>query len=536
MSLSASLLALSLLAPAGGEIPEIRAVVVSGVSQDERETLLTYLRVAPGRRLTGTTDALATRLASHYRIRGFPAAEGKARFEPDNGTLFLDVDQGRLASIAIDGLEPDEQEPVLRALDLRPGAPFTDDAVTEALFRAHDAFPGALETVGEPPYSWERSDRGIGLTLHLRRKTAYVEWGRGGTGRAPLYNRVDGFAPGARARIFLFAPSLEPVEGYAHVSYGLAAEKARFALGVRRSLGQRTRLTLGYEFHDLTDTDDSFRAIGLEKPKGRKVFFSIFENYYARRGHEVSALLRASRRVQLGLNWRSDRYTSLPIEADGSLFFDKDAPASPPVAEGSMRSLMATARWSPSALFADADVENDALLVRNPYGTAFVRAQGFRAEASFEWADPSLGGKLFFHRLIVHLRGSRHLALRHSLTGRALFGAGKDLPPQRLFVLGGMGTLRGRPLGARTGERMAMATAEYVFDLGSPFPGLAVFYDGGDAWNEGVARRWLSDVGVGLTWPGGETPLARIDLAVPLNTEGAARRVRVTGSLLIPLL
>src|SRR5262249_21260035 len=160
---------------------------------------------------------------------------------------------------------------------------------------------------------------------------------------------------------------------------------------------------------------------------------------------------------------------SLPLEADGSFFFDKAAPPNPEVREGLMRSLIAVARWSTAGpLFSDREAQNDSFLVRNPYGTAFVKDQGFRAEASFEWADAGrLGGAFPCGPRPPHLRAPRHVSPRQALTGRFLLGIGDgELPPQRRFALGGMGTLRGRALRELAGDRMALATAEYAFEPG----------------------------------------------------------------------
>jgi outer membrane protein assembly factor BamA len=122
------------------------------------------------------------------------------------------------------------------------------------------------------------------------------------------------------------------------------------------------------------------------------------------------------------------------------------------------------------------------------------------------------------------------------VNGRVLLGLGSDgLPAQRRFALGGMGTLRGRELRQVSGDNMALVTAEYSFEPGSPWPALALFYDGGSAWSSGVTGRgWLSDVGVGLVWPGGGRRLARLDVALPLNDPGSERKLRVTGHLLLP--
>lgn len=518
----------------------IRSLEVLGSTLYDREAVWRILRLRSGSPLKSGPEALARILESHYRIRGFPAARVRAGFDVQTETLRVEIDEGRLASVEVAGLSASDAPRAVAALDLEEGTTVTDSDITDALRRLDEAFRGAFETVGAPPYDIAWSDAGARLTLRLRKKAAAFGVGRGGTGRASLFNRVEGFQPGLRARLLLFERAANPLEAYAHASYGFAAGKARLALGARSSIGHRPSVAFGYEYHDLTDTDDTFRGWGIEKPPGRMVFFSVFEDYFSRRGHEASVFLLLSPRFHFGLNWRNDRHGSLPIEGDGSFFFEKTPRPNPPVSEGVVRSVLATVRWSTGGpLFDEAATLSESFLVRNPYGTPFERSQGFRGEATFEVADrEALGGDFSFRRFVLHLRGSRRVSSRQSVTGRILMGlGGRELPTQKRFALGGFGTLRGHRLKELTGDNMAMATGEYAFEPGSPYPGFVLFYDGGTVWSHGEeGPGWRSDLGMGILWPGGGARLLRIDVAVPLNGDDGRRRPRVTGSLLIPAL
>jgi hemolysin activation/secretion protein len=248
--------------------------------------------------------------------------------------------------------------------------------------------------------------------------------------------------------------------------------------------------------------------------------------------------VRPSSHFQLGVNFRSDTFESQPIVSDHFLFLREDPPPNPAVTEGLSRSLLFTARWAfKEPLFPDWGAERYSFLVRDPYGTPFQRPQVLRAEGTLEVADAdALGGVFTYQRFTGHVRGAAQLSLRHALLGRVTVGLGSDgLPPQRRFSLGGNGTLRGRDRDDVTGDRMVLASAEYQFEPNSPWPAAILFYDGGTAWDEGAPRpAWRHDAGVGLAWPPGDSRFVRVDVAMPLNTLGGTRTVRVTGFVRVP--
>jgi Omp85 superfamily domain len=535
------LLLLALLAPATppAEPVPVRTVALECATVFDLATVQRLIGFDPERGLRRDAASAAAALESAYHIRGYPAAKVGARLEPEGGVLTLVVDEGRLAAVAVDGVGERAARRALEAMALQTGGVLDDAEVARALRRLEERAGGAFETRGDPPYTVERGPEGARLVVHLVPRRGQLRLGPGGTGRASLYNRVDGYAPGMRTGVTVFDHgSLNHLDLYGHLTYGFAADRASFALGGRKPVGPGRLVTLGYEFHDFTDTDDTFRGRLPVTPPGRHIFFSIFEDYFRRRGHEAFAFARLGPRAHLGVSYRADTHESLPLEADGSFFFDKEPPPNPPIADGRARSLLFTLRATGGeTLFNEPQIEADSFLVRDPYGTRFWRDEGWRAEATFEWADPDqLGGDLDFHRFVGHLRGARALAPGHHVNGRVLLGLGSDgLPAQRRFALGGMGTLRGRELRQVSGDNMALVTAEYSFEPGSPWPALALFYDGGSAWSSGVTGRgWLSDVGVGLVWPGGGRRLARLDVALPLNDPGSERKLRVTGHLLLP--
>jgi Omp85 superfamily domain/Surface antigen variable number repeat len=534
----AALLAAALAAAPEPPAAVVRGIEVHGAAAYDLKSIQRILRVKPGDSLRRPASELAETLERRYRIIGFPAAHVEARYDPATGTLSLVVDEGRLASVEVDGVGGASRRRVLDVLDIRPGRPVRERDISGALSRLERLSGGAYVSTADPPYTIEPGPEGVKLTLHLRRRAARLQLMPGGPATASLYNRVDGLNLGANARVTLFDPvSFDHAEFYAQGAYGFSSKKVRYALGALKPFGPDRQFVVGYEYHDLTDNDDAFRRRTVEDLPGSRIYFSIFEDYYRRRGHQAYAFARITPRFQIGSLWRSDEYRSLPVTADDQILFSNHRTPNRLVEEGRMRSILGVARWAwNSDLFRNWADERESLLVRNPYGTPFLREQQARAEASFEVATPGLGGDFDFRRFIGQARVAKVFSPRRALMLRGLVGVGSgDLPPQRRFYLGGLDTLRGYARDQFSGDHLALTTAEYWFYPQSPWPGLVFFYDGGTAWDRGQPRPgWKNDVGAGIDWPGGGRGYVRVDVGFPLNREPSNKRAYVTGLIRLP--
>jgi hypothetical protein len=538
VSVSLTMCAVAVLLAAAEPAPTVRSIEVRGATAYDLKAIQRILRVNPGSTLRRPVPELAEQLERRYHILGFPAARVEGQFDPATGTLSFIVDEGRLGTVAVDGLEGDTEARVLKVLDLRPGKPVKEREISGALARLERLSGGAFVSTATPPYTIQPDPEGAKLTLHLRRRAARLQLRPGGPATASLYNRVDGLNLGASARVTLFDPvSFDHAEAYGHVAYGFSSHQARYAVGALKPFGPNRQFAVGYEYHDLTDSDDAFRHRTVDDLPGSRIYFTIFEDYYRRRGHEAYAFARATSRIQVGALWRSDDYFSLPAAANDQILFSHERTPNPPVTDGRMRSILGVARWAwKRDLFSSWPEERESFLLRNPYGTPFERDQLARVEASLEVATPRLGGDFDFRRFIGQARAARVFSPRQALLLRGLVGVGSgDLPLQRRFSLGGMGTLRGYSFKQFGGDHLVLTTAEYWLYPRSPWPGLVFFYDGGTAWNRGVPRPgWKQDVGAGIDWPGGGKGYLRLDVGFPLNREPANRRAYVTGLLRFP--
>ena len=525
-------------AGAAEDAPRIREIEVHGARAYEKNAVLRIIRLKPGDTLWRDVAAVAGALETRYHVQGFPAARVTGSFDPATGVLDLGVDEGRLVAVDVDGLEGDARRHALDVMGLETGQVLRDRDVTKALHRLEKASHGSIEADPEDAYTVERVPEGGRLTVHLRPVAGRVGFRFGSSGAGDYLNRVDGFTPwvGVEGTLHDHA-SYNHLHAYGRLGYGFASHDARFVVGALRPFGPERLVTLGYEFHDIADSDDSFRLLGFEQPPTWIVTSEEVKDYYRRRGHEAYGFVRLGHRAQLGLTWRSDELQSLDVHSDGILFVDKTPEPNQQIDDGTLRSGIATLRWADRPeLFGTRRREREAFLVRSPYDTRLEEGQELRAEASFEWADPdTLGGDFSFHRFIGSIRGARDLGPGHSVRAWVLLGlAGGDVPLPRRFFLGGLGTLRGRELKAFGGDNAALASVEWLIRLPSPFPGLVGFYDGGTAWDEGGDRDWKSDLGAGLEWPAGRGFYLRGDVGFPLQRAVWEKTARFTWRLRLP--
>ncbi|HSB60123.1 MAG TPA: POTRA domain-containing protein, partial [Vicinamibacteria bacterium] len=485
--------------PAEPPAPQVQEVEIRGAAVFDREAVLGMIRLRPGDPLRREPDAIAQGLRNRYRIAGYPAASVSSSFDEASGRLLLDVDEGRLREVVIEGLEGAASRRAIEAMGLETGEVLREGDIWSALARVEEASEGAVRTTGDPSYRVEPGEEGARLVLRLRRDPALVRlrpWGPRASGR---YNRVDGLSLGAATEVALTdASSYSHLRLLARASYGFSSRKVRYTLGLERPFGWSQRYVLGYEFHDLTDSEDGFRSYGLEEEPGAAYNSKRFTDFFRRLGHEAYAFARIGGRAQAGVAWRSDNYASLPVET-GS-----DQP-NPPVEEGRMRSLVGTVRFvSRGDLFHTRRWERESFLFPSLYVSPAPKPERWRAEATYEVATPGLGSEFDFTRFIGRVRLHRPLLARHVVDTVAFVGFSSGRPPlPKRFFLGGLGTLRGFDKKEFTGKNFVLGVVEWSWFPPPRFvPALIPFYDGGATWGgDRPGTGWKHDVGLALRLP-----------------------------------
>jgi len=524
--------------PAPPEV--VRQIVLEGSTAYSRDDTMRILRQREGQPLRTTPAALASRLESRYHIDGYLAATVSARME--DGRLILTVDEGRIASVAVEGVAGAAERRAVKAAHLEVGQVLEQAQVWDALARIEEESHGALKPEGDPPYTVERGPEGARVVLRVRRLPVRTRLGPAGPRAGGRYNRVDGLSAGLIGELDLHDTSTyDDLRLYGFGSWGFSSHKLRYALGAARTLGPESiKMLLGYEYHDLTDSDDTWRKVGLEEGTGGTINSQHTSDYFRRVGHQVSAVSEVERRFQVGASFRFDHYTSLPVVTDDRLFGYKDPRPNPVIEEGRLRSLVLTAGWvSRGALFPTRAARKQSYVERNLYQLGVTKPEAVRLEATFEVARPGWGGDYDFTRLIGNLRTHHELGRRVLLDSRLVAGrTGGEPPLFKRFFLGGQGTLRGYEAKQFDGRDMALLTVETTLLPNHRLPALIPFYDGGRTWGAGAhpAESWRNDLGLGLRWPGrGTSFFVRVDGALPLDPDpGQERKLQFTFCIRIP--
>ena len=388
----------------------VREIEVRGAKAFDREAVLGLIRLHPGDPLRRAPEVIAQGLTKRYRLAGYPAARVGVRFDEGSGLVLIEVDEGTLAEVVVVGLTGAASRRAIEALRLETGKPLREGDIWSGIARLDSASEGTVHAEGDPPYTVETGADGARVVFHLRRDPAHFElrpWGPRAAGR---YNRVDGLALGLATEMALTdASSYNHLRLMAHALYAFGSHKVRYTLGIERPFGRGQRYALGYEFHDLTDSEDAFRRWGLEEAPGGSYNSRRTGDFFRRLGHEAYAFARVGQRVQAGVAFRSDGYTSLPVTTDS------DEP-NPSVEEGRMRSFVGTVRFaSESDLYRTRRWERESFHFPSLYTSPGPKPARWRAEATYEIAKPGLGSDFDFSRFIGRIR------LHHPVGARFLF-------------------------------------------------------------------------------------------------------------------
>jgi hypothetical protein len=519
------------------EPPLVREIVLEGITAFPPSAVYRAIVLKPGGRLRRDPSVYAEDLQRRYAAHDFVAARVTAHWDAERGVLTLRADEGRLQELAIGGVEGGAAEQARRLFGLKPGQPVTEKDLRAGVGRLEKGSGGAFRAVGEPPWSIEPLTEGVRVEIAVAKVPIGFRVRLLGPDPSPLGNRVEGFAPGAGVEVTFFDQSaLEHARVYGRASYGFSSDTARFAVGAQRPFAT-DRLVVGYEFHDLTDTDDVYRRVPPAFGPGVARFTLVAEDYFRRRGHEAYAFLRPSDRIHAGVSWRRDNFRSMPVVTDDSVFLlNREPRPNPAVQEGERDVFLATGRWSAGApLYPSPVAERDSFLVRDLYGERLLPDQRARLDASLELGGESALGGPAYRRFIGHLRGRHDLTPTFAITGRLLVGLGRDLPQQRVFALGGVNTLRGYSLKSFVGDDAVLTTVEGRLIPGPRWPAFIAFYDGGAAWTSGTSGAgWRDDVGLGLEWPTTGLLRVRVDGAYALRPPPGQDRARVYATIVLP--
>jgi len=465
-----------------------------------------------GQPLPMPAEDLAAELERLHKREGYSFARVTATFDPATGRLALHGDQGRLDAVEVAGVDEKFAGEIAQRVKYVTGAAFNRPVVHRTIQDMLARAEGAITFTDDPYDLVDRGGKRV-LIVNLRTRQGTAGFTTGTGAREDWFTPVGGFAPALGFSATAFDAehfNHTYIEGYA--TYRFGSDRWGYSIGFERPLFQTPRLSVGAAVHDLLASDDRWRVSMDEQSLVAMGFRNSFRDYYRRRGYQLNAALQLHPQHEVLASWQHDRHEAVFTETDFSLFRDDHAfRPNAPIAEGRIRAGVIGYFWDSRGL------DRERLkhtyrrhLLDDLFGTPGGSRPGWRVE----WTSELAGGDFDFRRHILNVRRYTRLSPGQALNARLIAGFSDGvLPPQRLFALGGIGSVHGYRFKEAAGEKMALANVEYKVNLrvdGDVRRGVngILFFDAGRVYGStlptgdgalpGSNTDWLKGIGVGL--------------------------------------
>lgn len=266
------------------------------------------------------------------------------------------------------------------------------------------------------------------------------------------YNRVEGMFLGLGSEKRYYWDGRKEYSLYGSVGWGFKSHLWRGNLGLSRqfAFNDGQLLEFGVEGHSLTDTKDDW-VIGLtENTLSSLLIHEDYRDYFTREGLGFNVAYSVEQDYltsQLKVEYLLDKYSSLENHAEWSFFGgDKVFRLNPAIDDGKMRSIVVSL-----------GVSTTTKTIRGP--------EGWNVYATGEFADKNFGSDFGFNQYVADVRRFQPLGRYDNLNLRFRVGtADGQLPVQKVFEIGGLGSLPGFPFKYEAGNRMMLFNAEYIID------------------------------------------------------------------------
>jgi hypothetical protein len=294
------------------------------------------------------------------------------------------------------------------------------------------------------------------------------------------YNRVDGPALTLGAA-FQTARGPAPVL-FAEASYAYSRERGLYEGGFEFPIGDRPRLRIGGSAYRRTATEDDWIV-----PEGENTIFALvartdYRDHYESEGAQGYAAWNPGSDFELRAGARFESQRSLSVRTRVSLTgHDPVFRPNPPIQDGDEQAFTIGVRLGPAELPIKGGTHGDATYERS----------GEPLHGDFEYGRVRAG---------VHtqsrLSPTQDLRVR-LIAGSTLTGA---LPAQKIWYVGGIGTLRGHDFKSFAGDQFFVANAEFYRRARKNVYAFT-FLDCGAAWfgSDNLSRqRPALDAGLGV--------------------------------------
>lgn len=268
------------------------------------------------------------------------------------------------------------------------------------------------------------------------------------------YNRVEGLFIGFGSDKKFYWDGRRSWTAFGGVGWGFKSHTWRYNLGLARQFvlsGEGNHLLeLGLEGYSLTDSKDNWIISTNENSTAAFFIHEDFLDFYGRRGltgHVAWYTQGSLVRTELRVGYVADSYRSLDQRTDWALFGgNKTFRLNPPITDGTMRSVVATAALT-------------------TFDKTAFGPEGWSIHLSSELGRGMQGSDFSFNQFVGDIRRYQPIGRHDNLNIRLRVGTAEGvLPPQRMFELGGIGTLHAYRYKSLAGERMILLNTEYILD------------------------------------------------------------------------
>jgi hypothetical protein len=486
------------------EQPVISDIRIVGASIYTPEELQRRYGLIAGARLEEPVEEIEKSIKRRYKSDGYTYAVVDATLN-EAGVLTIEIDEGQIDSIEFQGVEGEVEHRLRQEFAVRPGDVFNRPQASRALDEALEVGQGAIEPSDKKDaFTLVRDNGRRVLEVHLRTRTSRSNMFVGTHEREDWYSPVDAFNPALGFETTLFdAKKFNHTYLGGHVSYKFGPDRPGYSFGIERALFPDSVLQIGGSIHDMTASDDRWRISPLEQSLVAFGFRNTFRDYYRRKGYQLHGAVRPFANHEWLVAWREEEQLALVNETDYGLFRDDhDFRPNALAQNGDLRAVIlgytldtrGLTRESPGERYLRHQVDS-------LFGSHAPRDDGARVEWTSEIAPAALDHDFDFTRHVLNARGWREISPGRMIGGRVIAGfSDGTLPPQRLFALGGIGSVHGYGFKEAVGEQMILLNGEFRQRFGRSSLGGIAFFDTGRVYRPvpDSTDDWLNGVGVGL--------------------------------------
>jgi hypothetical protein len=306
------------------------------------------------------------------------------------------------------------------------------------------------------------------------------------------YQRVDGSSIWLTAGYISNVPYVP--EASLRFGYGFESESPTLEADFSQPLVPSRALAIGITYVDGTGYENQSGIGWRENTLFALLFKHDYNDYYSIQGMEPYVRVRFPGGNTLRVSYAVEEYDSLVTQTDWSLFeagSDRFRPNPPLFLLNEPGGLGGSGRLQATRV----EFIHDTLRAHQVGGVGgYVRGFLELGGGDFSYARWIGDGRAY-----MRLGPAGHVAARFRAGGR--FG-NDEIPSQKLFYIGGLGTVRGHEFRSLYGDSEILGNFEYTYLFWDLRYGALLFYDAGTAWNSSAGplsdATALQSVGFGL--------------------------------------